>query len=155
MGTKSKGDLKGQRRRGERGATLVEFSIGALVFLTSVFAVLEFGRLLWVHNALTDAARRGARYAINHTQTDAESAKRMAVYGTLSDGATPMVSGLTTGQVKVTYNNFNVGEGTVTVQIDSYDFQFVVPLVGRTIRMPNYTSTLTGENAGTEPAALP
>jgi Flp pilus assembly protein TadG len=143
------------RKRGERGAALVEFSIAALVFLTSVFAVLEFGRLLWVHNALTDAARRGARYAVNHTQADADNAKRMAVYGTLADGATPMVSGLTTDQVKVTYNNFNVGEGTVTVKIDSYDFNFVVPLVGTKVRMPDYTSTLTAENAGTEPAALP
>lgn len=141
--------------KGERGAALLEFSIGALVFLTSVFAVLEFGRLLWVHNALTDAARRGARYAVNHTQLDAENAKRMAVYGTLDVGATPMVSGLTTGQVLVNYNNFNVGEGTVTVKIDSYDFQFVVPLVGTKIRMPEYTSTLTAESAGTEPAALP
>lgn len=152
MRTKSK---LSPTRRGERGAALLEFSIGALVFLTAIFAVLEFGRLLWVHNALTDAARRGARYAVNHTQADAENAKRMAVYGTLNDGAAPMVSGLSTGQVKVTYTNFNVGEGTVTVKIDSYDFKFVVPLVGTTIRMPEYTSTLTAENAGTEPAALP
>ena len=142
-------------RRGERGATLVEFSIAALVFLTAIFAVLEFGRLLWVHNALTDAARRGARYAVNHTQTDADNAKRMAVYGTLADGASPMVTGLTPDMVKVTYSNFNVGEGTVNVKIDSYDFKFVVPLVGTKIRMPDYNSTLTAENAGTEPAALP
>jgi len=47
----------------ERGSTLVEFAIGATVFLTAMFAVLEFGRALWTHNALTDAARRGARYA--------------------------------------------------------------------------------------------
>jgi Flp pilus assembly protein TadG len=136
-------------RRGERGA--------ALVFLTSVFAVLEFGRLLWVHNALTDAARRGARYAVNHTKADVADAQRMAVYGTTDPGAaSPMVSGLTPGMVKVTHSgNFNVGEGVVTVRIDAYDFKFVVPLVGTTIRMPEYASTLTAESAGKVPGSLP
>ena len=143
-------------RRGERGATLIEFSIAALVFLTAIFAVLEFGRLLWVHNALTDAARRGARYAINHYQADAEDAKRMAVYGTTDDGATtPMVTGLTPGMVKVNYSSFNVGDGTVTVKIDAYDFNFVVPLIGTKIRMPEYTTTLTAESAGEVPNTLP
>ena len=52
-------------KAGQRGATLVEFAIAATVLLTAIFAVLEFGRALWTHNALSDAARRGARYAIN------------------------------------------------------------------------------------------
>ena len=53
-----------QNKKRERGASLVEFAIAATVFLTVVFAVVEFGRALWVHNALSDAARRGARYAV-------------------------------------------------------------------------------------------
>ena len=156
MSLKSKGMSMKSDARGERGAALVEFSIAAVVFLTSLFAVIEFGRLLWVHNALTDAARRGARYAVNHRETDAEDAKRMAVYGTTDDGVTtPMVTGLTPGMVKVKYSNFNVGEGTVTVKIEKYDFKFVVPIVGTTIRMPEYKTTLTAESAGEEPKALP
>ena len=47
----------------ERGASLLEFAIAATVFLTVIFGVLECGRFLWTHNALKDAARRGARYA--------------------------------------------------------------------------------------------
>ena len=144
-------------KSGERGAALVEMSIAALVFLTAIFAVLEFGRLLWVHNALTDAARRGARYAVNHGETDIANAQRMAVYGTTDDGAqTPLVSGLTPDMVKVNHSgDFNVGEGTVTVKIDAYDFKFVVPLVGTTIRMPEYKTSLTGEAAGETPVNLP
>jgi len=154
---KSKGVSLKPDARGERGAALVEFSIAALVFLTSIFAVIEFGRLLWVHNALTDAARRGARYAVNHREKDAGDAQRMAVYGTTDDGPqTPMVTGLTPGMVKVNHSgNFNVGEGTVTVNIDAYDFKFVVPLVGTTIRMPEYATTLTAESAGKVPGRLP
>ena len=140
-------------RRGERGAALVEFSIAALVFLTAIFAVIEFGRLLWTHNALTDAARRGARYAVTHGKGAAEEAKRMAVYATTDDGAnSPAVQGLKPDNVSVTHSpNFGVGAGTVTVKIENFDFNFVVPLLGTTIRMPDYTSTLTAESAGTTP----
>jgi Flp pilus assembly protein TadG len=138
--------------RGERGAALLEFSIAGLVFLTAIFAVLEFGRLLWVHNGLTDAARRGARYAVTHSQSSMGDAQNVAVYGTAADGPkTPLVSGLTPGMVKFTYTSFGVGNGTVTAKIEGYDFKFVVPLIGTTIRMPEYTSTLTAESAGTEP----
>jgi Flp pilus assembly protein TadG len=143
--------------RGERGAALVEFSIAALVFLTAVFAVIEFGRLLWVHNALTDAARRGARYAVSHTPSESADAQKMAVYGTTADGASsPMVSGLKPEHVKVEYSaGYNVGEGTAKVSIQNYEFNFVVPLVGTKIKMPAYASTLTAESAGKVPATLP
>ena len=146
-------------RRGERGAALLEFTIGAVVFMTAVFAVLEFGRLLWTHNALTDAARRGARYAVNHGKSagEIESAQKVAVYGTATPAADarPLVNELRPGQVKVFHSNsYNVGEGTVTVRIEGYQFNFVVPLVGRTITMPTYRTTLTGENAGQVPATI-
>ena len=143
-------------RRGERGAALVEFAIAALVFTTALFAVIEFGRLLWVHNALTDAARRGARYAVSHTPSASADAQKMAVYGTTDDGASPMVTGLKPENVKVEYAaGYNVGEGTAKVSIQNYDFNFVVPLVGTKIKMPAYTSTLTAESAGKVPANLP
>ena len=142
--------------KGERGAALVEFAIAGLVFMTAVFAVIEFGRLLWTHNALTDAARRGARYAVNQGAGGADDAKRVAVYGTTGDGASPLVYGLSPSNVKVEHSpGFNVGEGTVTVSIEGYDFNFVVPLAGTTIRMPAYRTTLTGESAGRVPGNIP
>jgi Flp pilus assembly protein TadG len=145
--------LRKVSRKNERGTTLVEFAIGATVFFTLMFAIVEFGRMLYVHNALSDAARRGARYAVVHTQADIENVKKMAVYGNTDDGAQqPLVDHLTTANVAVTYsgapNAFGVNKGTVTVQIQNYDFNFSIPLVGGTIRMPKYSTTLTGENAG-------
>ncbi|HYY56182.1 MAG TPA: TadE/TadG family type IV pilus assembly protein [Pyrinomonadaceae bacterium] len=139
-------------RKSERGTTLLEFAIGATVFLTVMFAVLEFGRALYVHNALSDATRRGARYAVVHSQADIENVKMMAVYGTTAGGTQPLVDHLTTDNVFVKYseapNAFGVNKGTVSVQIQNYDFNFSIPLVGGKITMPKYTTTLTGENAG-------
>src|SRR5687767_10969695 len=136
----------------ERGATLVEFSIGVTVFAVAMFAVLEFSRLLWVHNALTDAARRGARYAVMHSQNDTAAVKNVVVYGDAAGTGNPMLDGLTPDKVDVDYNNFGLNDGTVTVSIDEYQFQFVLPLLPDSVTMPSYSTTLTGECAGFIPA---
>jgi len=141
-------------KRNQRGSTLVEFAIAATVFLTVMFAVIEFGRALWVHNALTDAARRGARYAVVHPATDAAAVKNIVVYGDPAGGTTPVVSNLTTANVNVTYTGFGLSGGTATVSVSNYQFQFVVPIVSTSIPMPDYATTLTAESAGLIPANL-
>ena len=136
----------------ERGTTLVEFSIAATVFLTAMFGVIEFGRALWVHNALSDAARRGARYAVLHSASDVAGVKNVVVYGDPAGGSKSTVPNLTTANVNVTYSGFGLNTGTVSVSVTNYQFQFVIPLIGTTITMPNYTTTLTGESVGFIPA---
>ena len=145
---------KTKNRKEERGATLVEFAIGATVFLIAMFAVVEFGRALWTHNALSDAARRGARYAVNHPASDLSSVQNVVVYGDPAGGSKALVDNLTTGNVQVQYSSFGLGAGTVSVSITNYQFQFVIPIIGTTISMPNYNTTLTGENAGLVPPNL-
>ena len=133
---------------------MVEFAIGATLFLTVMFGVIEFGRALWVHNALSDAARRGARYAVIHPATDSVAVKNVVVYGDPAGGSTPLVDNLTTANVNVSYSGFGLNGGTATVSITSYSFQFVVPIVSTSIQMPSYSSTLTAESAGLIPANL-
>jgi Flp pilus assembly protein TadG len=138
----------------ERGSTLVEYAIAATVFMTAMFGVIEFGRALWVHNALADAARRGARYAVLHRDTDIDKVKNVVVFDNENGAGQPMVTNLNTGNVTVNYSGLGVNTGTVTVSITNYQFQFVVPLVGTTITMPNYTTTLTGESSGFVPDVI-
>jgi hypothetical protein len=139
-------------KKNERGSTLVEFAIGVTVFVTAMFAVLEFGRALWVHNALSDAARRGARYAVLHSAGSASEVKNIVVFGNAAGTGQPMLNDLSTENVIVTYNNFGLNDGTVSVSIKEYQFQLVIPIFGRTITMPSYTTTLGAESAGFIPA---
>lgn len=138
--------------KNERGSTLVEFAIGVTVFVTAMFAVLEFGRALWVHNALSDAARRGARYAVLNSAGSADQVKNIVVYGNAAGTGQPMLNDLTTANVSVVYNNFGLNDGTVSVSITGYQFQLVIPIFGRTITMPSSTTTLGAESAGFLPA---
>jgi Flp pilus assembly protein TadG len=141
-------------KKSQRGASLVEFTIAATVFLTVTFAVLEFGRALWVYNALADAARKGARYAVVHDAASIDDVKRMVVYGNTAGTGDPVVDNLSTTNVDVTYPNFGLDKGTATVSITDYQFQFVLPLLPVSIQMPSPTTTLTGECAGLIPADL-
>jgi Flp pilus assembly protein TadG len=154
------------KKSGQRGATLVEFSIGASVFLLVMFAVIEFGRALWVHNALADAARRAARYAVNQPASSPAGAatsgtnvgpsvaeiRNVGVYGNPAGSGAVMVNNLTPANFNVQYSDFGVGRGTVSVTVTNYTHVFVVPIIGTSIQMPDYKTTLTGESAGTVPA---
>jgi len=127
-----------------------------------MFGVLEFGRLLWAHNALRDAARRGARYAVVRKNDAAgiQAVKYMVVYGDPNADpatATPVVSGLTPSNVAVEYQNYNgvLLSARSSVSITNYQFQFSVPLIGGTMTLPAYRTSLPGESAGFVPCDIP
>ncbi len=164
-----------QHRRNERGTTIAEFAIVALVFFTLIFGIIEFGRLLYTHNALADATRRGARYAAMHPAADLAAVKNQVVYGangTFDDDgkptSAPLVSGLTPEMVDVTFegedldgdpetepSGFGSNLGTATVKINGYAFNLMIPLVGQSIQMGDYATTLSAESAGAIPADIP
>lgn len=140
------------RRHNERGSTLVEFAIGVTVFAMVMFAVLEFGRALWVHNALTDAARRGARYATLNSESNAAQVKNVVVYGNPEGTGQPMLTNLSAANIDVAYSGFGLNDGTVSVSVTGYELQLLIPFVNASIAMPSYKTTLTAECAGFIPA---
>ena len=52
------------------GATSVEFALAAPILFTVLFAIIEFGNVMMVRNALTNSAREGCRRAALATTTD-------------------------------------------------------------------------------------
>jgi Flp pilus assembly protein TadG len=52
-----------QLRRDEQGAAVVEFALIIPVFILIVFALVDFGRALWMQNVVVAALREGARAA--------------------------------------------------------------------------------------------
>jgi TadE-like protein len=80
--------LDGISRRGERGQALAEFALVLPLILFFIAGILEFGRAWNIKQAITDAAREGARYAVVQdpaiTSTDDVRAKieeRLALSG--------------------------------------------------------------------------
>jgi len=137
-------------RSNERGGTLIEFTVVASVFFLMLVAIVAAGNLYYTHNALVEATRRGARYAVMHPTGSTTAVKNVVVYGTdaPADGARSLIYNLQPTNVIVTYTDLNVAQGTVTVTIDNYSFPFVLPTSTTSITMPPYRTTLTGESAG-------
>jgi Flp pilus assembly protein TadG len=149
---------RGSRKR-ERGVTLPEFAIGGLVFITVIFGIIELSRLFWTHNALTDAVRRGARYAatVSNSSASQTAIKNMVVYGNTAGTESAAILGLTTAHVSVTYSaTYDTKNGSVTVSIPKgqYVFNLNIPLVGSSVSMPEYKATVTAESAGRIPSDI-
>lgn len=58
--------LDTKRLRSEDGATMVEFSLVAVMFIIVLLGVVEMARMVLVYTTMANAARAGARYAIVH-----------------------------------------------------------------------------------------
>jgi len=130
---------------------MAEFAIVAALFFMMLFAIIEFGRLLYTHNALADAARRGARYAALHSSsaTDKACVKNVVVYGethlvgacdSAQTGIPPLIKGMTTANVEVVYDPadadndpatpavpYGLNIGTATVTIQAFTFTLHIP----------------------------
>ena len=164
-------------KKSERGAAVAEFAVACLFFFTVLIGIIEFGRLLYTHNALTDAARRGARYASLHTE-DAGCVQNIVIYGEKHVDADcqptgpPLINGIKAQGVNiaVTYagadtdndpeddepidTSYGSNLGTATVAIENFNFRLGIPLLNLTITMPDYRTTMSAESAGQEPADL-
>jgi Flp pilus assembly protein TadG len=160
----------------ERGSAIAEFAIVAGFFFMILISVVEFSRLLYIHNALSDATRRGARYAALHRKVNEDCAKNIVIYGeshvdqNCTPTGAPLVNGLAEANVNVVYEgadtdndpddltpidtSYGTNLGTVTVTIQDYKFNLLVPYMHMRLSMPDYCTTLTAESAGEEPEII-
>ena len=148
----------------ERGGSLIEFAVVASVFFLMLVGIVAAGNLYYTHNALVEATRRGARYAVLNPNSGAAAVQNVVIYGNPAppSGATSLVYNLQPANVTVCYSGsvncpgqaFGVAAGTVTVTIQNYSFPFVLPTSTTSITMPPYRTTLTGESAGFIPPNL-
>jgi Flp pilus assembly protein TadG len=152
-------------KNSEGGIATIEFAITASFFLLMIVAVVAGGHFFWTHNAIVESTRRGARYAANQCNpsdtncpgydTVLDRVKNVVLYGSPIAGTAPLAPNLQASQIVVTYSprtgmgdseTFGVAQGTVSVKIQNYGYNFVLsPVV---LRMPPYETTVRGESAG-------
>jgi hypothetical protein len=51
------------KKRGQRGSTLLEFGLVIIVMLMFLFGIIDFGRALYTYHFVSNAAREATRYA--------------------------------------------------------------------------------------------
>src|SRR5258705_7885188 len=117
-------------RRDERGVQLVEVAIVIPILLLLFGTVGEFGRYFYEYTTVAKAARVGARFmaskSLDSTDTNwQDKAKKLVVYGNTDGTGSPVLSGLTIDNVKLSYavGSYSGGNGlpeTITVSIIDY-----------------------------------
>jgi Flp pilus assembly protein TadG len=131
--------MRQQRRRSKArhaaGQSLVEFALVFPVLIILLIAIFDFGRLVFAYNAITNAAREGARVGIIN-QTEAGIQDEVMIQATSL--------GLAAGDVDVTYVKSDDPtqpcpddpptslECLVVVTV-SYDWQAITPVIGNIV----------------------
>jgi len=153
-------DVAAERK--QKGQTLVEFALVALIFFVILFGLIEFARALWTWNTIVQATRAGARFAVVEAPTGADTeVKNYVVYLNSAGTGTPVLPGLTVSNVTVEYLKLSTNPATVAstvsekrssdvvqIRISGYAFSFVVPILGSTVTLPPFTTTLPLEGLG-------
>ena len=122
-------------RRDEQGVQLLEIAIVIPIMLVLFAAVAEFGRYFYEYTTLAKGSRIGARYLASKSVTSSTNyqaiAKNLVVYGNTAGTGSPILSGLTTDNVTVTYAGGTSGlPETVTVSISDYEHDPLFDLGG-------------------------
>jgi hypothetical protein len=113
-----------QRNNRRRGQALIETSLVLLLCMAVMVGILDVGRVLFIHQFLTERVRLAARYASVNTY-DATKVRNIVLYGkaTPADGAKPYMN-LKASNVVVTRSGAGTADDRVSVRITGYPFAF-------------------------------
>jgi Flp pilus assembly protein TadG len=93
------------QKNGEAGSALVEFALASVIILTVLLGIIDMGRALYSYDWVSDAARRGSRYAM--------------VRGTSSCTGSPELTDCKAGPPQITTyvenNAFGIDSSALTV----------------------------------------
>mgnify|MGYP000915238339 CR=1 FL=1 len=135
----------------QRGATLIEFALGLLIFLMFLLGVVDFSRLLYTWTAANEATRAGARYAVVCDDLNQKTSVLQYMKNRL-----PQIT-----DVKVDWGNCTTAtcqSVTVSIPKDGLKFQWIAPIVGSAaqtvIDMPGFSTTLTREIMRQDPQVI-
>lgn len=126
--------------RGEDGQGLTEFALIFPVFILLLVLVFDFGRAIYAHNTISNAARAGARVALVDQTVDKIKAKALAqTVGLNPDdiNVPDPVFGCPVGTPPV--GSLKIGcEAEVTVE---YSYKPLTPIVGNIIGPMSMSAT--------------
>lgn len=129
-------------RRQSAGQSLVEFALVIPIFLLLLFGLIDIGRLVYINNALAEAAREGARWGSVQTRS-----QTLAARATIASHTSASLTAVPNPTVTVTCQD---GAGTslttcsgtdiLVVQVSSPVSMFT-PVIAQLVGTRTYTAT--------------
>ena len=128
----------------QRGATLIEFALGLLIFLMFLLGVVDFSRLLYTWTAANEATRAGARYAVVCDDRNRQTKVLQHMQNRL-----PQITAVDVIWKPDSCTTATCKSVTVSIPQDGLKFQWIAPIVGSAaqtvIDMPGFSTTLPRE----------
>lgn len=149
--------------RAQRGASLVEFAIGATALICLMVGIIESGRALYMYHTVSNAARLASRWAMvrgsgctapldhcNAAAADIQSYVQSNVpivdSGALQATASWSTSKDPNNDCSVTDPSGNNSQGHLVCVTVSYPFRFAIPLLNATTLNLSSTSKMVIAN---------
>ena len=139
--------ISSQRRKVQRGSTIVESALVLPAFLFMVIGTLDIGRLMFMHQTLSERARHTVRWAASRAYNET-NIRNMILYNTASpaDDATPLF-GLGTSNVQVTRTaGVNQAPDRLRIRITGWSYHILTPYIARNVVAPDIVTAMTMEN---------
>lgn len=131
------------RRSNQRGNVIIETAFIFVVFTTMLVGMFDFGRILFVHQAITDRVRYAARWGAANGPGQTDAIKNQVLYGqsTVPAGATGFM-GITSGMITVTQAGSGTADNRLTVSVTGFPYKTVAPFFNRSWTGPRVSVTL-------------
>jgi hypothetical protein len=147
-------------KKKQHGITIVEFSIVAVLFFIIIFAIIEFGRLLFTWHVLNETSRRTARL-VSVCQVTTDEQADILTAAIINDVPLP---NFTANNIQIIYLDSSGEEITgslsdastfitieyVEASIVDYEINLIIPLAtfGVDFTAPSFTTQLPRESLG-------
>lgn len=124
--------------RADRGQSLVEFALLVPILILLIFGLFDFGRAIYAYNAVSNAAREGARIAI--VDQGPTSGVSLAAQEAANQATSLGLNPADANQVRVQYQKPDLtgicptpAIGCIAQVRVQYQFRAVTPIVGNIV----------------------
>ena len=130
------------RGRSQRGSALIESSLVLLTFLAMLIGIVDFGQILFTHQAMVERTRKALRWAVVHPYDGTgDQIASLIMYGQPESFEGERSGFETKGFLGVDRDNVHVAytpgteddpnDARLTVSIVDYEFQFFSPWIAK------------------------
>lgn len=141
-------------QRRQAGATLIEFALGLIIFLTFFLGIMDFSRMLWTWGAANEATRWGARTAVVCDKNAPAVLSNMQKFLPQLGPDNLQIDWYTDSGLNNACTATTLPPNTCTavhVRITNLDYQWISPIgwtAGKAIPMPQFSTFLPRESMG-------
>ncbi len=141
-------------REKQTGATLIEFALVLLIFLTFFLGIIDFSRMLWTWNAANEATRWGARVSVVCDKGATRVLTDMQQFLPQLTAANVRIDWYdSSGAISTSCDHTNCAG--VNVSITNLNYQWISPIAGASalpsLAMPEFSTYLPREVMGQDP----